>query len=164
VPAPDSEAGLETVERSAFRQALRQAEDATLAELAVVREALGRAVEAAVAGEAKLAEQVVADARELGRRYGEVHDRLLALIARQAPVVGDLRLATALLHVNDRRCFSLAVEDGDGESRREAAFFVAMMARALERIGDNAVDIGQQAAFAVSGRLRHAVDAGADAR
>ena len=29
-----------------------------------------------------------------------------------------------------------------------------MMARALERIGDNAVDIGGQVEFAVTGRLR----------
>jgi hypothetical protein len=34
------------------------------------------------------------------------------------------------------------------------------MARALERIGDNAVDIGRQAAFTVSGRLRPPSDPG----
>jgi phosphate uptake regulator len=33
-----------------------------------------------------------------------------------------------------------------------------MMARAIERIGDNAVDIGQQAAFAATGRLRPLTD------
>jgi phosphate transport system protein len=56
-------------------------------------------------------------------------------------------------HINDRNrhCFELAVEDDD--CGRKAAFFVAMMARALERIGDNAVDIGQQAAFVETGRL-----------
>jgi phosphate transport system protein len=156
------------------------------------------------------------------------------LIARQAHVAGDLRLAIALLHVNDRtermgtqcvniatlssampvgadrpaeqlgclremarmadeqvaeaarafaqrdveaarrlderdrginehnrRCFALAVREGDGEQRREAAFLVAMMARAIERLGDNAVDIGQQADFAVTGRLRPPSRAGA---
>jgi phosphate transport system protein len=47
----------------------------------------------------------------------------------------------------------MAIEDGEDERRREAAFFVALMARALERIGDNAVDIGRQVVFAASGRF-----------
>jgi phosphate uptake regulator len=42
--------------------------------------------------------------------------------------------------------------------RREAAFFVAMMARAIERIGDNAVDVGQQTVFAVTARLRNGAE------
>jgi len=227
VSISEGEVVLETVKRSALQRALREAEEAVLAELEVVRQSLGRAVAAATTGEAAPAEQVVAEARELERRYGEVHDRLMALIARQAPVAGDLRLVIALLHVNDRiermgsqcvniaklcsampagehtsaeqldclaamarladeqvdeagrafaerdpearkrlrdhdleinernrRCFALAIQDGDDPAARETAFFVAMMARALERIGDNAVDIGQQAAFVVSGRLR----------
>jgi phosphate transport system protein len=218
---------IRTVERSALQRSLREAEEATLAELGVVRQSLRRAVEAARTGDAALADQVATSAGELERRYGEVHDRLLALIACQAPVAGDLRLAIALLHVNDRlermgaqclnvatlcraipagtrpsteqldclsamaqladeqvaeagrifaerdvegagrirqhdrainsanrRCFALAIHDGDDEALREVAFVVAMMARALERIGDNAVDVGQQAAFAVTGRLR----------
>jgi phosphate uptake regulator len=138
-----------------------------------------------------------------------LHDLLLALIARQGPVARDLRLAMALLHVNDRiermgaqcvniatlcraiplsanasteqrdcliemarladeqaaeaprvfadrdpygasalrshdkalnehnrRCFELAVKEGTDEARREGAFCVALMARALERFGD----------------------------
>jgi phosphate transport system protein len=214
--------------RSALDQALRQAEEQTLAELDVVRGSLRTAAEAAIRGNAQLAEGVVEQSRELERRYNEVHDRLMALIARQSPVAGDLRLAMALLHVNERvermgaqcaniatlcsampqerpsagqlaclsemadladeqvreaarvfaerdvdgaarlrahdrginehnrRCFALAIEDGESEARREAAFFVALMARALERIGDNAVDVGQQAAFVVTGRLRPA--------
>jgi phosphate transport system protein len=58
------------------------------------------------------------------------------------------------INESNRRCFALAVQDGDEESRREAVFFVALMARAIERIGDNAVDIGQQTVFAANGRLR----------
>jgi phosphate transport system protein len=221
--------GGERVERIPLLRSLREAEERTLAEFDVVRDLLRRAVEAATAHEPEAADRVAADARDLQRRYDDVHDRLLALIARQAPVAGDLRLAIALLHVNDRvermgaqcvniatlcgqipererpsseqlnclsamarlvdeqvaeaarafaerdvdgaaglrdhdlainehnrRCFALAVTGGDDPARREAAFFVALMARALERIGDNAVDIGQQATFAVTGRLRPA--------
>jgi phosphate transport system protein len=215
------------VDRTPLEQGLREAEQQTLAEFGVVRDLLRQAVDAALSGDGTLAQKVAEDARELEQRYDEVHDRLLALIALQAPVAGDLRLAIALVHVNDRlarmgaqavnvatlcgempegarpsqeqlaclstmaslvdeqvadaqsiltdrdpdgaarlrrhdqainehnrRCFALAVQDGDDERRREAAFFVALMARALERIGDNAVDVGRQAAFAASGRLR----------
>jgi phosphate transport system protein len=208
---------------------LREAEERTLAELAVVRELLAETIRAATTCDTAIADQVSAQAGDLDRRYGEVHDCLLALMARQAPVAGDLRLATALLHVNDRiermgsqclniatlcralpegerpssgqleclsamarladeqvtealrvfaqrdvdgarrlvehdlgineqnrRCFALAVRDGDDEVHREVGFMVAMMARAIERVGDNAVDIGRQAAFAATGRLRMA--------
>jgi phosphate transport system protein len=213
--------------RSALELALRRAEEQTLAEIDVLRGSLRTAVEAAVRASEQLADGVVAQREELERRYANVHDLLMSLIARQTPVAGDLRLAMALLHVNDRvermgaqcvniatlcsampaeappskgqldclaamadltdeqvreaarifagrdvegarrlrehdlginehnrRCFSLAVQEGSDEARREAAFFVALMARALERIGDNAVEIGQQAAFTVTGRLR----------
>jgi phosphate transport system protein len=218
---------LDHVERTALEYALYDAEQRTLAEFDVVRASLRQAADAAIEGDSAAADRVVADTSELDRRYTEVHDRLLALIALQAPVAGDLRLAIALLHVNDRlarmgaqtaniatlcsqmpdgvevserqldclsemvrladeqvveaqrvlagrdvdgaerlrerdvainehnrRCFALAVEEGDDEARREAAFFVALMARALERIGDNAVDIAHQALFAAEGRLR----------
>jgi phosphate transport system protein len=65
-----------------------------------------------------------------------------------------LRERDVAINEHNRRCFALAVEEGDDEARREAAFFVALMARALERIGDNAVDIAHQALFAAEGRLR----------
>jgi phosphate transport system protein len=216
-----------TVERAALEQGLQDAEQQTLAEFAVVRDLVGRAVRAAIEGDRAAGERVIGDAHEIDQRHGEVHDRLLALIALQAPVATDLRLAIALLHTNDRlermgaqaaniatlccempdgarpsegqlaclskmaeltdeqvaeaavvlaerdprgaerlrhhdlaindrnrECFALAVHDGDSEIRREAAFFVALMARALERIGDNAVDVARQAAFVTTGRFR----------
>ena len=55
------------------------------------------------------------------------------------------------INEHNRRCFDLAVGDGVREAEREAAFMVAMMARAIERIGDNAVDIGRQVGFVVTG-------------
>jgi phosphate transport system protein len=227
VPASATQGALDRVERSALEAALRDAERGTLAELEMVRGTFRRAVEAAVDCDAGAARDVTAKADEFDRRYAEVHDRLLSLIALQAPVASDLRFAIALLHINDRlqrmgaqcvnlatlcsalpegarpssgqlaclsamaelvdeqmaeaarvlaerdadgaerlrdhdqaindhnlRCFALAVHDGEDELRREAAFLVAMMARALERIGDNAVDIARQVAFTVTGRLR----------
>jgi phosphate transport system protein len=220
------EIGHRRVVRAPLDEALHAAEDGTLAGLAAVREALRHAVRTVTARSADEADRALAHTAELHQRYDEVHERLLALIARQAPVASDLRLAIALLHVNDRlermtaqcvniitlcrafpmdeapsegqldcvrtmaeladeqmaearrvfarrdvegarrlgehdlginernrRCFDLAVREHAEESRREVALMVAMIARAIERIGDNAVDIGRQAAFVATGRL-----------
>ena len=43
--------------------------------------------------------------------------------------------------------------------RREWAAYMMLVARALERIGDNAVDIGEQTAFVVTGLFREFSDA-----
>jgi phosphate transport system protein len=40
---------------------------------------------------------------------------------------------------------------GDDHDRREWAMHMILVARALERIGDNAVDIGEQVIFVVTG-------------
>jgi phosphate transport system protein len=214
------------VVRAPLDEALREVEERALAALPVLREALRDAVLGVFERDAALGDRVIAQAHGLRSRYDDVHERLLSLMARQAPVAGDLRLAIALLHVNDRlermsaqcvnivtlgralpdgdapsqrqleclkgmasladeqlaeaervfaerdeagaqrlgqhdlginernrRCFNLAVDDGVGEAEREVAFMVAMMARAIERIGDNAVDIGRQVAFVVTGQL-----------
>ena len=46
-----------------------------------------------------------------------------------------------------------------GQDRREWAMSMMLVARALERIGDNAVDIGEQVAFVVTGLFREFSDA-----
>ena len=51
----------------------------------------------------------------------------------------------------NRDCFRLALEIGDDADRREWAMTMLLAARAIERIGDNAVDIGEQVAFVVTG-------------
>ena len=54
---------------------------------------------------------------------------------------------------------SVAIEIGDEQDRREWAMTMMLVARALERIGDNAVDIGEQVAFVVTGLFREFEDA-----
>ena len=56
-------------------------------------------------------------------------------------------------------CFRLAIEIGDEQDRREWAMTMLLVARALERIGDNAVDIGEQVAFVVTGLFQEFEDA-----
>ena len=53
----------------------------------------------------------------------------------------------------------LAVAVGTDEDRREWAMTMMLMARALERLGDNAVDIGEQVAFVETGLFREFSDA-----
>ena len=56
-------------------------------------------------------------------------------------------------------CSARAVEIGTDADRREWAMTMMLVARALERIGDNAVDIGEQVAFVVTGLFREFSDA-----
>ena len=57
------------------------------------------------------------------------------------------------------RSSSSRVEIGDDPDTREWAMHMMLVARALERIGDNAVDIGEQTAFVVTGLFREFSDA-----
>jgi len=85
--------------------------------------------------------------------------------AKQAFLLRDVELAEDLVRQDEqinrlnRECFQLAVETGDDVDRREWAMTMMLVARALERIGDNAVDIGEQVAFVVTGLFREFSDA-----
>jgi phosphate transport system protein len=85
--------------------------------------------------------------------------------AKQAFVLRDVALAQDLVRQDERinclnrEVFRRAVEIGTDEDRREWAMTMMLMARALERIGDNAVDIGEQVAFVVTGLFREFSDA-----
>jgi phosphate transport system protein len=59
----------------------------------------------------------------------------------------------------NRECFRLALEIGDDSDKREWAMTMLLAARAIERIADNAVDIGEQVAFVVTGLFREFEDA-----
>jgi len=59
----------------------------------------------------------------------------------------------------NKKCFALAIEIGDDVDLREWAMTMLLAARALERMGDNAVDVGEQVAFIVTGLFREFEDA-----
>jgi phosphate transport system protein len=77
----------------------------------------------------------------------------------------DVDLARDLVRQDDvvdnlnRECFRLAIEIGDDPDRREWAMTMMLAARSLERIGDNAVDIGEQVAYVVTGLFQEFEDA-----
>ena len=85
--------------------------------------------------------------------------------AKQAFTLRDVSLAQDLVRQDEeinklnRECFTLALEIGDDPDSREWAAYMMLVSRALERIGDNAVDIGEQAAFVVTGLFREFSDA-----
>ena len=58
----------------------------------------------------------------------------------------------------NREVFRIAVEVGDDIDTREWAMTMILVARAFERVGDNAVDIGEQTAFVVTGLFREFTD------
>jgi phosphate transport system protein len=110
--------------------------------------------------------QPPADARILDRivRMGALARSQVAQ-AKQAFTLRDVSLAEDLVRQDaeinrlNRECFSLALEIGDGHDRREWAAYMMLVARALERVGDYAVDIGEQTAFVVTGLFREFSDA-----
>src|SRR3954465_4782842 len=218
--------------RQHFHAELTELEGRALGGLDLVVEQLDRVLEALEHQDVELATIVIDDDTPLHGRYPEVNQGILSLLARQAPVAGDLRLVAALLHtikhvermgdqcvniakliplagheppVDDEmlamivrmgeltrrqtlqckeafarhdvaiaedlvrqdeeinrlnRCvFRRAVVIGTDEDRREWAMHMMLVARALERVGDNAVDIGEQVAFMETGLFREFSDA-----
>jgi phosphate transport system protein len=107
-------------------------------------------------------------------QHGDMVDRILRM-GRQARSMAsqakksfegrDVELARDLVRQDDvvddlnKECFALAVEVGEQKDVREWAMTMLLVARALERIGDNAVDIGEQVAFVVTGLFREFEDA-----
>ncbi|HSK51007.1 MAG TPA: phosphate signaling complex protein PhoU [Solirubrobacterales bacterium] len=93
------------------------------------------------------------------------HTTTLIMEAKRAFEERDIELAQDLVRQDDavdslnRDCFRLALELGDDADRREWAMTMLLAARAIERIGDNAVDIGEQVAFVVTGQFREFSDA-----
>jgi phosphate transport system protein len=80
--------------------------------------------------------------------------------ARRAFAERDVALAESLacqdVEINrlNREVFRLAVRAGEDPLLREWAMLMTLAARALERIGDNAVDIAAQAIFMATGEFR----------
>ena len=82
-----------------------------------------------------------------------------AFLLRDVALAEDLVRQDAQINLLNREVFRRAVEIGTDEDRREWAMTMMLVARALERIGDNAVDIGEQVAFVVTGLFREFSDA-----
>jgi phosphate transport system protein len=192
---------------------------------------LEQALQALTRRDLAVCEAVIRGDDEVDRLYLDVERRILGLFALQTPVAADLRLLTALLHIDlhlervadqavnmakitkladglpqsptmlqhleemgalalrmvgaamaalARRDLELAqrlpgMDDpidrlnramlqqvlavSDDKQRLEWGIRMYVVSRQLERIGDNAVDIGEQVAFLVTGEFREFTDA-----
>jgi phosphate transport system protein len=98
------------------------------------------------------------------KRMGEIATSLTAQ-SKQAFAARDEALAADLVRQDDeldqlnKSIFRRAIEIGEDLDTREWAMHMAFVARSLERVGDNAVDIGEQAAFVATGLFREFADA-----
>ncbi len=97
-------------------------------------------------------ERMVKDIVTMGKQV-----KILLGQARTAFAERDVELARDLVRGDDvvdnlnRECFQRAIEIGDEPDSREWGMTMILVARALERMGDNAVDIGEQAVFVATG-------------
>jgi phosphate transport system protein len=193
--------------------------------------ALSRSVDALVRKDQQQAEEVIAADDEIDGKYLDVERRVLDLLAMQTPVAGDLRLVSAIMHINMhlerigdmavniskiaratrdlptdptvlshieemadisrnmirtavdafvRRdldlCLTLPRMDDPVDQLNRGMYLevvrlaadprllewgiqMHMVARQLERVGDNAVDIGEQVGFLLTGEFREFTDA-----
>jgi phosphate transport system protein len=217
--------------RQRFHEELRAVEREVQRTGAQAQLLLEQALRALVGGDLGLCEEVISGDDEVDMLYLDVERRILQLFALQTPVASDLRLLTALLHVNlhlervgdqavnlakitaaanglpqnptvlhdlqemgavalrmvaaamealARRDLALArqlpeLDDpidalnrgmlakvlaaSDDKAMLEWGVRMYVVSRQLERIGDNAVDIGEQVAFLVTGQFREFTDA-----
>ncbi|HET6510514.1 MAG TPA: phosphate signaling complex protein PhoU [Baekduia sp.] len=88
----------------------------------------------------------------------EVVQAKAAFASRDIALAEDLVRQDREINRLNRDIFRVAIEIGDDPDRREWAMHMTLVARALERIGDNAVDIGEQTAFVVTGLFREFSD------
>jgi phosphate transport system protein len=94
----------------------------------------------------------------------EVQQARQAFRRRDVALAEDLVRQDAEINALNRDCFQRAVEIGTDADVREWAMTMMLIARAMERIGDNAVDVGEQVAFVVTGLFREFSDASRDSR
>jgi phosphate transport system protein len=96
---------------------------------------------------------------EMGRlARSEVEQSKRAFELRDVELAQDLVRQDEKINLLQREAFRHALEVGVDVDSREWAMHMVLVARCLERIGDNAVDIGEQTAFVVTGLFREFSD------
>jgi phosphate transport system protein len=83
----------------------------------------------------------------------------LAFARRDTALAEDLVRRDDDVDLLNRAIFRRALDIGDDPDVREWAMHMTFVGRGLERIGDNAVDVGEQAAFVATGLFREFADA-----
>jgi len=217
--------------RVSFQEDLDRVEATLQEEGELVIRALRGALNALRRRDLELADEVIAFDDDVDEAYQRIEQGIHALLARQTPVAGDLRLVLAMLHINlhleraadycvtiakltklvaqnesdeallaafeemgsraeemirlalesfhqrdvgraeslvdldelidrgNRRVVERVLDLGPDRSLREWGLRMLIVSRCLERIGDHAVDIGEQTAYLVTAEFREFTDA-----
>jgi phosphate transport system protein len=104
-------------------------------------------------------DQLLTTILRMGRQArSEVVQCKRAFTERDVALAEDLVRQDREINRANREVFRRAIDIGDDPDTREWAMTMVMVARAYERVGDNAVDIGEQVAFVVSGLFREFSD------
>jgi phosphate transport system protein len=104
-------------------------------------------------------EEVLERILRMGRHARtEVTQAKAAFAARDVELAEDLVRQDREINALNREIFQLAIDIGTDPDTREWGMHMVMVARAIERIGDNAVDVGEQTAFVVTGLFREFSD------
>ena len=103
---------------------------------------------------------IVTAFEEMGARAEEMTRVALDSFAeRDASRAESLVELDELIDRANRRAVQQVIALGGDEERREWGLRMLLVSRCLERIGDHAVDIGEQTSFLVSGEFREFTDA-----
>jgi phosphate transport system protein len=105
-------------------------------------------------------ERIVKDIATMGKQVRtQISQSKRAFAGRDIDMARDLVRQDDVVDNLNKEIFRIALEIGDDHDRREWAMTMILVARAIERIGDNSVDIGEQVAFVVTGLFREFQDA-----
>jgi phosphate transport system protein len=105
-------------------------------------------------------ERIVKDIVTMGRQVRtQIAQAKRAFAGRDVEMARDLVRQDDVVDSLNKKIFRIALEIGDDQDTREWAMTMILAARAIERIGDNTVDIGEQVAFIVTGLFREFQDA-----
>jgi phosphate transport system protein len=86
--------------RQRFQEKLAGLESSVSEMGELVERSLGMAMETLATGDEVLADRVILADDPVDERYLDVERRILDLLARQTPVASDLRLVSAVMHIN----------------------------------------------------------------
>jgi phosphate transport system protein len=105
-------------------------------------------------------ERIVGDISTMGKQVRtQISQAKRSFEGRDVGMARDLVRQDDVVDNLNKEIFRIALEIGDDHDRREWAMTMILVARAIERIGDNSVDIGEQVAFVVTGLFREFQDA-----
>jgi phosphate transport system protein len=97
---------------------------------------------------------------EMGERCDEmIQVALTSFAERDVAAAESLVVLDELIDRTNRRIVERLLGHGDDPGRREWGLRMLLVSRCLERIGDHAVDIGEQTTYLVTGEFREFTDA-----